>query len=52
MLLYNRKEFFRKEVDTMETRRLYYENVYIKEFDAKVLKCRELPSATARDTWT
>lgn len=25
----------------METRRLYYENVYIKEFDAKVLKCRE-----------
>lgn len=25
----------------METRRLYYENVYIKEFDAEVLKCRE-----------
>ena len=25
----------------METGRLYYENVYIKEFDAKVLKCRE-----------
>lgn len=25
----------------METRRLYYENVYIKEFDAEVLQCRE-----------
>lgn len=25
----------------MGTRRLYYENVYIKEFDAKVLQCRE-----------
>ena len=25
----------------METRRLYYENVYTKEFDAEVLKCRE-----------
>lgn len=24
-----------------ETRRLYYENVYTKEFDTKVLKCRE-----------
>lgn len=25
----------------METRRLYYENVYIKEFEAEVLQCRE-----------
>lgn len=25
----------------METRRLYYENAYIKEFDAEVLQCRE-----------
>lgn len=25
----------------METRRLYYENVYMKEFHAKVLECRE-----------
>lgn len=25
----------------METRRLYYENVYIKEFDAEVLQCKE-----------
>ena len=34
-----------------ETRRLYYEDVYKKEFTATVLECRENKVAASRVMW-
>ncbi len=35
------KQLYRKDKNMIETKRLYYEDVYKKEFTAKVLECRE-----------